>query len=239
MFRESDAIARNPHKVIQPVPEFQAQSRAMRFDEGSVDIASSGSQHSTEIIPTTWDTYVDPTHRDADWAGLVSKQNQRRHVNDHRSQISGVAHSENGIVSIAEKEEWLRKRRDYSSNSGDDKTPLIYGTGASEDDRWKTTSQRMDAQEPTERNQLTFDKRALPLRSLADEGPAYTSRMIPFPDTFTGSECRATSMREASVGMRGYSGRSGSMLSNLGHVIAMDIPNENSSYQERNQSTRR
>ena len=239
MFRESDAVAKNPHKVIQPVPEFQAQSRAMRFDEGSVDILPSGSQYSMELVPTTWDTYVDPTHRDADWAGLVSKQNQRRHVNDHRSQISGVAHSENGIVSIFEKEQSLRKRCDYNSNSGEDKTPLIYGTGASEDDRWKTTSQRMDAHEPTERNQLTFDKRALPLRSLADEGPAYTSRMTPFPNTFTGSEYRATSTREASAGTRGYSGRSGSMLSNLGHAIAMDIPIEYSSYQERNQSSRR
>lgn len=238
MFRESDATAKNPHTVKQPIPEFQALSRAMRFDEGSVNIVSSGDQQTVECIPTTWDTYVDPTHRDADWAGLVLKQSHRRHVNDHRSQISGVAHTANGIASISEKEEWLRKRRDCNANSGDDKTPLIYGTGASEEDRWKTTSQRMDAHEPTERNQMSLCKRALPMRSLADQRPANSSRTT-FNDSFTGPQYRTSSMREATVGVGGYSGRSGSMLSNLGQEIAKQIPSESTNYQEWNQSNQR
>jgi hypothetical protein len=102
-----------------------------------------------EIVPTTFDTRLDPTnryiciyvylhihvctyahintniciyihvyiwtYRDADWAGLVPRGQHKRHNsnNDHRSQITNLRNTEQGIIpSVEEKNDWIQKRRD-------------------------------------------------------------------------------------------------------------------------------
>lgn len=124
MFRESDIREKNPHKINQPLPLFQNLAINSRFDEGSdQSISSSRVQN---IVPTTYDTRIDPDHPNADWQGLVLKDNQRKHTNDHISQQRGIHQTEHGIVSIDEKVEWLQKRRD-GSNPATSSVPLIGG----------------------------------------------------------------------------------------------------------------
>ena len=239
MFRESDIISRNPHRVNQPVPTFQAHARAAKFDEGSVEVTSSRGSYPPEPVPTTWDTKLDPSHRDADWAGLVSKENHRRHSTDHRSQMSGIMQSEHGLVSIDEKNEWLRKRRDNNANTAGPVGPLISGTGASDSERFRTNSHRMEAREPTSRDQMTIDKRTLPRRSLADMTRSNTSSLT-FDGSaqgFAGNSQYAETMagRQTSVGggSGGLNGRSGSMLMNIGQAIVRRLPGEEPSSSNR------
>lgn len=226
MFRESDVTAKNPHKIVQQVPTLQAVSRASRFDEGSTTVGSSRNLYPPEPVPTTWDTRIDPTHRDADWAGLVPKGNHRRHVNEHRAQVTGLMQTEQGIVSVSEKEEWLRKRRDNTASTD---TSLIGGNGASGDDHWKTSIQRMNLQEPTAKDQLTLDKRVLPRRSQATISQSSTSRM-PFnsnPITPIEQSYQITrSSRDMAIGSNRCIGRNGSMLTNIGQALASNLPIE-------------
>jgi hypothetical protein len=235
MFRESDIVPKRPHRVNQPVPTFQALSRASRFDEGSAELESSRSNYVPERIPTTYDTRIDPTNRDADWAGLVSKENQKRHTNIHRSQQSGIIQTEQGIVSIDEKHQWSHKRRDSNVPLDADSTPLIAGTGALRVDQWKTNNQRMD--EPTSRDQLTLDKRALPRRQISDPVQATSTRnnffgekLMDHPHTLSNSN--AIDFRNKNnFGSGGSVGRNGSMLSNIGQSIVtrLPVPDSNSS----------
>lgn len=229
MFREGDIVKRGPHKVNQPVPTFQALSQASRFDEGSVEIVSSHDVYPQRIVPTTYDTSVDPSHRDADWAGLVSKENHKRHTTDHRSQQSGIVQSEHGLISANESNDWLRKRRENIEHSTAGNSGLISGIGGSEEDRWKTNSQRMQAIEPTSRDQMTRDRRALPKRAMADTGRANSGRMT-LSDGSTGPGVLQSmnSMREQPLGAGGCVGRNGSMLSNIGSAIVRRLPSEDS-----------
>lgn len=238
MFRESDIVTRGPHKVNQPVPTFQALSQASRFDEGSVEIVSSHDMYPQRIVPTTYDTTVDPSHRDADWAGLVSKENHKRHTADHRSQQTGIVQSEHGLVSTNENNEWLRKRRENNGHPTAGSSGLISGTGASEKDRWQTNNQRMEAREPTSRDQMTRDRRALPKRSMADASRENSGRMT-LSDGSTGPPGvlqSMNSMREQPLGAGGCVGRNGSMLSNIGHAIVRRLPSEDTVRTDRGQS---
>jgi hypothetical protein len=230
MFRDSDIIAKNPHKVNQQVPVLQAISRSSHFDGGSSATGLSRRDYPPEPVPTTWDTKVDPTHKDADWAGLVTKGNERRHASDHRALASGLLQTEQGIVSVAiEKSEWLRKRREHTT-AGD--TSLIGGSGDSETDRWKTCNQIMDAQEPTSREQLTLERRTLPRRSLSSINQANTSGTsrsdhISVKDA---DDLHAPTARDRSIGSNRCVGRNGSMLKNIGHALVTSIPPKDSNF---------
>lgn len=229
MFRDSDVVAKNPHKVNQQVPALQSISRNSQFEGGSSASGQSRRDYPPEPVPTTWDTKVDPTHRDADWAGLITKGNERRHTNDHRALAKGLIQTEQGIVSANDKSEWLRKRREHTV-TGD--IPLIGGSGDSETDRWKTSSQIMDAQEPTSREQLTLEKKTLPRRSLSSINQATTSRTsrsdnISVQDS---DNIRAPLARDRSIGSDRCVGRNGSMLKNIGHALVSSIPAKDSNF---------
>jgi hypothetical protein len=229
MFRDSDVITKNPHKVNQQVPALQAISRNSPFDSGSSATGQSRRDYPPEPVPTTWDTKVDPTHRDADWAGLVTKGNERRHASDHRALASGLIQTEQGIVSANEKSEWLRKRREHAT-TGD--TSLIGGSGDSETDRWKTCNQIMDAQEPTSREQLTLDRRTLPRRSLSSINQANTSRALLSENISVNDadDSSAPTVRDRSIGSNLCVGRNGSMLKNIGHALVTGIPPKDSNF---------
>ena len=163
----------------------------------------------------------------------MSKEAHKRHSNDHRSQMSGIVQSEEGLVSVNEKNEWLRKRREINTNPSAGHSDLISGTGASESERWKTNNQRMDSREPTSRDQMTRDKRerAVPKRSIADgrEGERTgSSRSIISDGSGHPALIAMNSMREQSIGSGGMSGRNGSMLSNIGQAIVRRLPSEDS-----------
>lgn len=231
MFRDSDITAKNPHKVNQQVPELQAISKNSHFDGGFSTSAQLSRDYPPEPVPTTWDTKMDPTHRDADWAGLVTKGNQRRHASDHRALGSGLVQTEQGIVSLNEKSEWLRKRRECAASAAGD-TSLIGGSGGSDADRWKTSNQIMDAQEPTSREQLTLDRRTLPRRSQSSINQATASRTFLSGDVIVPSNDKssAPATRDRTMGSNHCVGRNGSMLKNIGHALVTSLPSKDSDF---------
>lgn len=229
MFRDSDIVPKNPHKVNQQIPALQAISRNSQFDSGSSASGQSRRDYPPEPVPTTWDTKVDPTHRDADWAGLVTKGTERRHASDHRALATGLIQTEQGIVSANAKSEWLRKRREHATTEDNS---LIGGSGDSEAGRWKTCIQIMDAQEPTSREQLTLDRRTLPRRSLSSIHQATASKPscsdnISVQD---GADLGVPSARDRSIGSNRCIGRNGSMLKNIGHALVMSLPPKDSNF---------
>jgi hypothetical protein len=58
MFRESDYVDKKPHKSNQPVPIFQALSRASRLDDGQAEKASSRSNYPTASAIFNCDRYT-------------------------------------------------------------------------------------------------------------------------------------------------------------------------------------
>jgi flagellar basal body rod protein FlgC len=79
-YREEEEGKRNMHATYtnKPIPTLQLASQVSKFDNG--EIKSARSDITPLPVPTTWDTYYDPNHPDADWSGLVSlKNNQKKH----------------------------------------------------------------------------------------------------------------------------------------------------------------
>ena len=87
MFRESDYVPPRMHQSYKdrPIPEMQQRSQVSQFDDVP-ERHLSYRQHEQDIsVPVTHDTQFKPSHPDADWSGLVSKERmQKRHTNDHR-----------------------------------------------------------------------------------------------------------------------------------------------------------
>ena len=214
MFRDSDFRATNPHKVAQQVPSLQAVSNAARFQGESVSASLSRETYIPEPIPTTWDTVVDPNHRDADWAGLVAKENHRRRTNEHRALNSQLMQSAGGIVSINENHELQKKQFSMV-----DRNPgVVFPTGPVTNDHWKTSQQRMNDQEITEKHRLMQARR--PLSTISQ-----MSNSIEAPESK--SIIPANSNQRTSFGSLRCSGRTGSMLTNIGHSIVAEISTEN------------
>ena len=215
MFRDSDFRAKNPHKLTQQVPSLQAVSNAARFEGESVSATSSRETSIPEPIPTTWDTIVDPTHRDADWAGLVAKENHRRRTTEHRALNSQVMQSAGGIVSMNENQELQRKQfSKVDSNPG-----VVFPTEPVANDHCKTSQQRMNDQEITEKRRLMQQRRPFATISqtiLITEAPENKSNIS------------ANSYQQTSIGSLRCSGRNGSMLTNIGQSIVTRIPTEKS-----------
>lgn len=116
MFRESDEKKVNLHQtyINKHVPNLQIQSQLGKFDDSAISARSTNNSLNTNIpaVPTTWDTFYNPSDPNADWSGLVSlRNNQKKHSNDHRSQQLGIVREEFGIISKEEKKEWY----EYSS----------------------------------------------------------------------------------------------------------------------------
>jgi hypothetical protein len=100
-------------------------------------------------------------------SGLVSKKSafQRKHRSDHVSQKTGVIQTEEGILSIDERQEFPRRRRDADTNvvaTGG----IIGGIDISTEQRYQTNYRSLAEQEGTSRSQLILSKRQLPRRRL-------------------------------------------------------------------------
>jgi len=68
MFRESDYAERriHPSYTTKPVPVFQLHCQTSKFVEKD-DSQLQPQNTVVEPVPTTWDTFYDPSHPDADW----------------------------------------------------------------------------------------------------------------------------------------------------------------------------
>lgn len=119
MMRTGDIPSPRYHSTYsnKPLPLNQLQSQMAPFTAAELQ-DSNHKQQATVFdasplpVPTTYDTYYDPNHPDADWAGLVLAANgHKKHALNHASQVSQLSQSENGIVSNQrEKYEYHKKR---------------------------------------------------------------------------------------------------------------------------------
>lgn len=128
-------------------------------------------------VPSSWDSYYDPNHPDADWTGLVSKErnNHRKHVTNHASQHIGITQTEHGIISVEERQEWTHKRQPENRQSKNDSTVVLSGVNADQD-RWKTTYKSFETHESTTRDQMTLEKRVRPVKRIPDPAQARSQR---------------------------------------------------------------
>mmetsp|Transcript_15523 Transcript_15523/g.14055 ORF Transcript_15523/g.14055 Transcript_15523/m.14055 type:complete len:259 (+) Transcript_15523:23-799(+) len=169
MFRESDIQQFKPHPTYtnKPVPILQKQFEVSKFNEFKNKIESlpygDNINDKPEIIPTTTDTFYDPSHPDADWSGLVSKFKERKHTQSHRSQIDHIKHSENGMTSLDQRSDYDRKKKFEVLNGSNN---IIGGIPAN--DQYKSVYQQFTNHEETSRDQLTLYKRQLPRKTHYD-----------------------------------------------------------------------
>lgn len=221
MFRKSDMVEKNPHKVHQQMPLLQATSRATNFDRGFDESNISHETYPPEPIPVKCDAKFHPTHVDADWAGLVAAKSHRRHILDHRALGNGLMQTEQGIVSSSEKGDWLLKRRDKSVVFDTSLTGSI--GGFTDGDHWKTSTQRMNDGVPTTKDQLTLDKRSNPRRNLATislrENPVTATNPAMVQSGYSSGRFSS----DTRIGTSRPTGRNGSMLTNIGQALAADI----------------
>jgi hypothetical protein len=134
----------------------QQRSLVSHFDDVP-DRRQSYKQHEADVaVPTTHDTQYNPSHPDSDWSGLVSKDRmQKRHTNEHRSQVIGIVQQEDGIVTKPGHEAEFKHRsvtKHISTSS------LIGGISAA-DDQYKTTAHRLQNNEGISKDQLVLKKR--------------------------------------------------------------------------------
>jgi len=218
--REDEESKRNMHTTYtnKAIPNLQLVSQASKFNEGEhAKSDTSRSEIIPSVVPTTWDTVYDPNHPDADWSGLVSlKNNQKKHSTLHRSQILGIEHSEQGIISLEEKKEWLHRRPGYDQNRVS--SLILGGVDTSENDRWKTAAMSFQRQESTAREQLTLDKRSKIKKDFHVESklskPSFdlnNQSIIPNKN-LTGRQSQSQSLANKSL------------ISNISHSIVSNIP---------------
>ena len=212
MFRNSDHRPTNPHKVTQQIPSLQAVSNAAKFQGESVSATLSREICISEPIPTTWDTFVDPTHRDADWAGLVAKENHRRRPNEHRALNNQLTQGVGGIVSISENQALQKKQFSVV-----DRNPgVVFPAEPIANNHWQTSQQRMNDQEITEKHRLMQHRR--PFSTINQMSSSIENKSV----------IPANTNQQMPIGSLRCSGRNGSMLTNIGQSIVTKIHTENS-----------
>lgn len=240
MFRESDYHEKHLHPTYssKPVPALQILSQGSKFEGSSQTNNVFEDKTNKQIpaaVPSSWDSYYDPNHPDADWTGLVSKSNNhRKHMNNHPSQHIGITQTEHGIVSAEERQEWTHKRQPENRQSKNDSTIVLSGVNA-DLDRWKTTYKSFEAHDGTTRDQMTLEKRVRPVKRIPDPAQARSQRDYPQSTNtaaVVNSDREQQSPREnggesqSLVGYRAPVFTKKSMISGLGADIAsrIDIP---------------
>ena len=108
---------------------------------------------------------------------MSKDRTQKRHDcnREHRSQQTGIMHSEDGIVSIEERMEWNRLRR-CSDNRARESDDLIGGVGADAEQQYLTNYGRQTKGIGTYQDQLTLAKRAGHKKVISDPAQANCSR---------------------------------------------------------------
>jgi hypothetical protein len=182
MFREADERGRNLHPSYKQkqMSAMQQISQNSRLDESALQNKINNcdvfSAPMPDAVPLKYDTVYDPSHPDADWAGMVSLKNQhKKHTQDHASQRLGITQCEHGIVAKEERQEWGHRRQQEGANKNASQLVLA-GVGSNEADRFKTEYRRLAEHEGTTRDQLTLDKRLKSVKRIPDPAQARSLR---------------------------------------------------------------
>ncbi|RYH15998.1 hypothetical protein EON65_30880 [archaeon] len=207
-------------QLISQTSQFTDQTRASLAYKDYKDVITH--PECVPTVPTTWDSYYDPNHPDADWTGLVSKNHlQKKHTHNHSSLKENIMRTEQGIVSREERQEYMRKRapEDPSIIQRHVAGSIHIGGIDNPGDRWKTSHQRFDNREPTSRDQLTLEKRVNPVKKVENPYQArsqYSSHGARSPRFEYGSLSGHGSQSQA---MASFSG-CGSLLSGIADKLA-------------------
>lgn len=206
-------------QLVSQTSHFTDQTRASLDYKDYKDVITNPEYVPT--VPTTWDSYYDPNHPDADWTGLVSKNHlQRKHIHEHSSLKENIMRTEQGIVSRVERQDHMRKRppEDPSIARRNATGSIHIGGIDNPDDRWKTSHQRFESREPTSRDQMILEKRGNPVKKVENPSQARSqqdsSYGAPSPRFETSSLAGTQSQAMAS-----FSGR-GSLLSGIANKLA-------------------
>lgn len=169
---------KHPTYYNKPKPTMQIVSEAAQFNDRTR--SSLAYENYSDVIknpdlvpavPTTWDTVYDPAHPDADWTGLVNKNHvQKKHSRDHISLRENIVRTEHGIVSNEDRHELGRKKgpEDPSIALRNAHGSIVIGGIDEPDERWRTTHHRMELREPTQKDQLTLERRAGSIKKVSD-----------------------------------------------------------------------
>jgi hypothetical protein len=182
MFREADETGRHLHASFKQkqVSAMQQISQNSRLDESAlhnkINNCDVFSAPMPAAVPLKYDTVYDPSHPDADWAGMVSLKNQhKKHTQGHASQRLGITQCEHGIVAKEERQEWGHRRQQEGANKNASQLVLA-GVGSNEAERFKTEYRRLAEHEGTTRDQLTLDKRLKSVKRIPDPAQARSLR---------------------------------------------------------------
>lgn len=148
----------------KPIPTFQLMQSSSSLEVPKKDIDERSyyeyTVRNTPAVPITYDTIYDPENPNADWSGLVSKEQAKRHVEiTHPSRSINFVQEEGGIVARNEKQEWPRRRRGMGPLSEHSKGNIITGIDVSDSERFKSNAQRQMMFEETTREQMVLSKR--------------------------------------------------------------------------------
>ena len=168
MFRESDGPWYGRDKEVmhpsfrnKPVVINQVAAAAVSI-EGTRGVQSGTVlDRQKPVVPTTYDTVYDPSNPRADWTGSV-QINERAHYQNLRAQQEGITTElEGGLVSKVEVQPFLSRRRGTGPSMTATTPGLIGGISGSDEDRYTSVAKLAADRQPTSRDQLTMDKRAL------------------------------------------------------------------------------
>lgn len=207
------------------VPEMQQRSQASHFDDVP-ERRHSYKQCEAEVeVPTTHDTQYNPSHPDADWSGLVSKDRamQKRHMSEHRSQGVGIVQQEDGIITKPGHEVEFKHRtvqpKQHSTSS------LIGGISAAED-QYKTTAHRLQHNEGNSKDQLVLKKRIGSKKTLDAQfeqsiHPQYHNQNLPNHQAQMKQQSHENQYQFTATGMGGKN-----FTSNLGSALVSRVPDK-------------
>lgn len=170
----------HPSYRNKPLAAFQQVAMNSKLDDSAnrqkianVDVFH---QPQPEAVPVTYDTVYDPSHPDADWAGMVSLRYQhKKHTHDHASQRMSIAQTEHGIVAKEERQEWGHKKQPEGASKNRSQF-IIAGEVDPGADRFKTEYRRFAEHEGTQRDQLTLEKRMKSIKKIPDPAQARSIR---------------------------------------------------------------
>mgnify|MGYP003385840685 CR=1 FL=1 len=160
-FRESDATEPRYHSsfINKPVSILQLNNQLSHLEAPRPTYAT---VHDMVPAPVraSHDEVYDPQHPDADWSGLVKRdQYTRKHGKGHISQKIGIIHSDNGIISKEEKKEFPRKRREHTPLYEDNH--ILGGVLDPDFDQYMTDMKRGNNGMKTNTSQLNLKKQQM------------------------------------------------------------------------------
>mmetsp|Transcript_31712 Transcript_31712/g.43275 ORF Transcript_31712/g.43275 Transcript_31712/m.43275 type:complete len:259 (+) Transcript_31712:37-813(+) len=223
MFRESDEKPPKLHPSyrMRPVPTLQMIAQEGKFEDQRVLSTRSKLDDEIPAVPASSDVFYDPTHPDADWAGLVSRNHvtQKKHCHDHRSQQVGIKMEEGGIVSKEQNSGFSRKSGNLEQATIQNNGSIVIAGINSDESRWKTSYNSFEHQESTSKDQLILMKRVGTRRPLQD--PAQT-KSIRCSDTVGMIDNNSYNTIKATTSSSSLRGKS--FISNIGAQIAHKVP---------------